>query len=247
MLDLDLLKENNPHPIIINKLELNEELVSIINTYWNNVFNSLLNTISQVERWQTDWLKINKKETNKEHILEMLYITQLFFIKYPKLNDLLDFEIVCIKIAIHDLWENWTWDLTADQKESLSEYELEENAKKELEYWIRLIKTLKREKINQEKIITLQEYYLNYEKNKSNHREINDYFVKFIDKYQALLFIVNHIPEFKNFEKYSINKIFQELKKRNSYFQEKWINLLKNFESIIDKDEVNENDIEKCL
>jgi hypothetical protein len=33
MLDLDLLKEHNPHPIIINKLELNEELVSIINTY----------------------------------------------------------------------------------------------------------------------------------------------------------------------------------------------------------------------
>lgn len=247
MLDLDLLKGHNPHQIIIQKLELNENIILLRDNYWEKIIDTLLNTLSLVERWQTEWLIINKKETNKEHVLEMLYLTHLFFTKYPELYKILDFDIICLKIALHDLWEVWDWDLTIDQKESLSKKELEENNENELKYWVRIINVLKRYKIDTINIQILENYYLDYEKNKSNNEELNDYFVKFLDKYQALLFIVNHIPEFKDFERYSINTIFQELKNRNISFIEKWIDLLKNFESIIDKKEVNESDIKKCL
>ena len=247
MLDLDLLKEHNPHQIIIKELEWNNIIISLTNQYWEKVINTLLNTLSSVNRWETEWLQINKIETNREHVLEMLYLTHLFFTKYPELSKFLNFEIICIKIALHDLWEVWTWDITIDQKEWLSKDELLYNTYVELDFWIRIINILKKENININNIRNLERHYLDYEKNKSNNKELNDYFVKFLDKYQALLFIVNHIPEFENFERYSINTIFQELKKRNNSFKEKWIDLLKNFESIINQKEVNESDIKKCL
>ena len=49
------------------------------------------------------WVGTVSTETNTEHILEMFYITDLYFKKYPKLNKILDFEEIIKKIAIHDL------------------------------------------------------------------------------------------------------------------------------------------------
>lgn len=243
--NLEISEENLD--LVIWDLKNDQTINSLINYYWTKIACDILKVLEKVNRWETPWLVCDKIETNKEHVIEMLLISKEMFDQYPKLNQVLDKKIIYIKIILHDLWEVLTWDKTVDQKEKKSNEEQNILDQKEKKSWIKIIKFLKNEWIDKKDINMLIKHYTDYFKNKSNPSELNDYFVKFIDKYQALNHIINHIPEFKHFEENSINKNFQTLKQRNVIFKNKWINLLENFDSIIEKSEVNESDLKKCL
>lgn len=228
-----------------------KEIVNyFVNNYSEEIIDITLNKQSEVKRWQwLEWVNIKKEQTNKHHIFSMLYLYTYLSQKTPWLEKIIN-ELDLIKsIVVHDIWEILTWDITLDQKESMSELELKNLEKKEEKWAIREILKLKFEWVSKDKIKKIIKIYKNYQENKLKRWNPNQNFVKMLDIIDALFYMIKYVPDLEKFDNKLILKKLTSLNEINSWFIEDYnINILKDFEKLFkNKETLNFIQVENFL
>lgn len=199
--------------------------------YWKEIINITLNNQDKVKRWQNiEWIKIEKEQTNKHHIILILHLYSIFSLNTQWLDKIID-ELSIIKaIVTHDIWEILTWDYTLDKKESMSKQELIELEKLEEKWAIREILKLKYTQVKKGKIRKIINIYKNYQNKKLQRWNPNENFVKMMDILEALFYMIRYIPELEDKFPYILFNRLKNLEKINSWFIEDYnIDILKDF------------------